>query len=531
MKIKSKFRRFKKNWKSFDTWPTMLKVWAKVKLILKPTLLIIGLLFTFMPVYFEQESLMRVYNGIKIPNGFISIGLNFSDPTSVHINLPYEVDNKGFYDLRDISIKISLRLDYTHKYTDEKRSQLIISARGNQGFALVGEVFQDTYYKDFSDFEWSQINDYLSEVDEAKPVSVLMDVEFSFFLAGIEKDWIYISNINLTSDIESSQPSNLRSNLHVKTNPFFVINQSTFTLVLMIPFVTVLLLTLLRGREIKKGKPKSVNIRKLKKKPIDPIRRRNIFISLRKILIYSTIIVIWDIILLIEISNSSVFTSQYIINQYIAICSSFVLMVLMNVSSLLPLLKPLKFKKYSINEGIRSLFSSVFSFTILLVWSLTAIISYEFNNNFVIVRDTFPSFIPLIIVAGINIGIKILDLINYKVFFNDYRIIRIKDEKRSRTKPYAAVNKNEFLKLVLAAIQEINEVDDIATVSKIKSYFRQGRISPTTDFGSKVNHSYLNSLVDRNLLDTKRIKNKKKDEKDLLVYFTTINGEDPILNS
>ena len=132
MIIKSKYRKFKKNWCSFDTWPAALKIWAKVKLILKPTLIVISLLLTFVPVYFEQESLMRVYNGITIPDGFVSIGLNFSDPTSVHIDLPYEVENNGFYDLHEISIKISLELDYFHKDTDEKRSQIIISARGIQ---------------------------------------------------------------------------------------------------------------------------------------------------------------------------------------------------------------------------------------------------------------------------------------------------------------------------------------------------------------------------------------------------------------
>jgi len=71
-----------------------------------------------------------------------------------------------------------------------------------------------------------------------------------------------------------------------------------------------------------------VDIRKLKKNQIDPIRRRNIIISLRKILIYTSIVVIWDAFLLFEVNNSSVYSSQYVIRYAVAIFSSIILMIL-----------------------------------------------------------------------------------------------------------------------------------------------------------------------------------------------------------
>ncbi|NVM19827.1 MAG: hypothetical protein HWN80_19145 [Candidatus Lokiarchaeota archaeon] len=178
--------------------PDKLQIWVKIKFILKPLLIVIGLLITVVPVYIEQESLLRVYKGITIPSGPVSINLNFSDPTNIHVNLPYKIENNGFHDLHEILLKISLKLRYFHKDTEEERLQIIFSAFGNEGYAKIGNVYQDIFNKEYLDFHWASISKFILEFDENKQVTVLLDIEVSFMLSGVEKDWILPANNSLT---------------------------------------------------------------------------------------------------------------------------------------------------------------------------------------------------------------------------------------------------------------------------------------------------------------------------------------------
>ena len=79
MVLKKRFSRIKQTWRSYEHLPRLLTIWSRIRFFLKPTLIIAVIYFSVVPVYFEQESLLRVYKDITIPSGPTSINLNFSD--------------------------------------------------------------------------------------------------------------------------------------------------------------------------------------------------------------------------------------------------------------------------------------------------------------------------------------------------------------------------------------------------------------------------------------------------------------------
>jgi len=414
MNLKRKFRTIKRTWKNFENLPNLLQIWVKLKFILKPLLIILGLITTTVPVYFEQESLLRVYKGITIPSGPVSINLNFSDPTNIHVNFPYKIENDGFHDLHNILLKISLKLRYFHKDTEEERLQTILSAYSNEGYAKVGNIYQDIYNKEYLDFQWASISKFLLEFDENKQVIVLLDIEVSFLLSGVEKDWILLANNSLTP---SSGDISARASISSKPSFNYL-------------FLTILILTVILPGWLmikKKKKPKRVNITKIKKKKESEIM--NIRRGFLKVIAYSTFVILWDVFLFINQAQANILSPVYLIQFTVAIWTSFLLLILFDWLSLLPVIRHRKYRKYSSIEGTRSLFSSIIAIIILFVWSSVSIVSYEIDVNTLVIRDTFQTYIPLMILFGINVGIKFVDKLSYNFYKKDFIRFYIYEEK------------------------------------------------------------------------------------------------------
>ncbi len=171
-----------------------------------------------------------------------------------------------------------------------------------------------------------------------------------------------------------------------------------------------------------------INLRSLKIKK----NKRSVNIYIYKTLLFSFIVIFWDIILFLSAINSNIFTTQYLSNYQISIVLSVILLVLLNYTSFLRYKHPRKYRKYSIFEYKRLLFSSVLSFLILINWSFTTVISYDLGDGFYVIRDTFPSFIPLMLISIILLIIKTIDLTSNHIYKEDYRRILIAHEKKTK---------------------------------------------------------------------------------------------------
>jgi len=89
----------------------------------------------------------NVYKGIEIPNGSINMDLNFSKPQDIYFSFPYRINNSRFYDLEDIQIYVTLKLNYTYKNTQEKIQSIILQETEGPFFLKVSKDLSDTLYR------------------------------------------------------------------------------------------------------------------------------------------------------------------------------------------------------------------------------------------------------------------------------------------------------------------------------------------------------------------------------------------------
>ncbi len=526
MGIKRRIQRFKKEWKSMEDWASFPRRWTRAKKVFRPSLFVIGLVLAFVPTYFQQISVIRVYEGLSLPDGEVSINLNFTRPEDIHISFPYKIKNSGYYSLEDIRLKVSLRLDFTSIDTGNKTQQVIFSKRSESQSVAIGKTLTDTFYKDYQEFNWIGISTFLNEVDDTEEVIVLMDIELSFYLTWVERDWIIISDIDLTSESEQGAGMHAQSGA-VYTSQAHSFKMSSVLLVSVIIYL-IAFISFLRLKRGDKTKKKSTNLRH---KIRDPLKHREFFRALLKISIYTTIIVAYEIFLLFSQRSTSVYTSEYNLRFEIAIWSSIFILILINCISLLPILKPKIFKKYSVKEGIRSFIVSLLSFLSLVVWATTAIISYKIGTFSVIIRDTFVSFVPFFVLLLIYIAIKMADLFSFSKYNDHYSKVRIDEERKIRKAPYLAKNREEFNKLIFKAINFITSNGGKASLSQIRSYFEKNHISKIINSGEKLSIKYVTSLVEDLYLDKKEIKAKDSSSKSFNIYFLSPKAENLVGDS
>ena len=522
MGIKRRIQRFKKEWKSMEDWASFPRRWTKAKKILRPSLLIIGLILAFVPTYFQQISVIRVYEGLSLPDGEVSINLNFTQPEDIHISFPYKIKNSGYYSLRDIRLKVSLRLDYTNIDTGNRTQQVVFSKRSESQSVAIGKTLTDTFYKDYQEFNWIGISTFLNEVDKSEEVIVLMDIELSFYLTWVERDWIIISDIDLTSDLEQG------AGVHTQNGSVYT-SQAYSSGKLLMPFICIItylivILSFLRLRQRNDTRKKITNLKHNKAK--DPLWRRELFKALLKIIIYTAIIVAYDIFLLFSQWVSSVYTSEYALRYEIAVWSSIFILILINCMSLLPVLRSKIFKKFSVKEGIRSLVVSFLSLLSLIIWSTTAIISYNIGTSSIVIRDTYISFLPFLLLLGIHVSVKLVDTYNFGKYKDHYNKVRIYEEKKLRRAPYLAKDKDEFNKLIFMAINTINSNEVKVSLSQIRSCFEKNHISKIIKLGVRLDSRHLDSLLNRHYLELKEVKNINSNKESFRAYTLTSKAKD-----
>lgn len=169
-------------------WPSFPRRFTKAKIFLKPALFTVGLIIVLIPAYFQQISLTNVYKGIEIRSGTINMDLNFSKPQDIYFIFPYRIINSGFYELEDIQISITLKLNYTNKNTQEKIQSIILQETEGAFFLKVGNDLSDTLYRNYSSFNWGNIGEFVIEGDNFKVITLLMDILIIFFMSWVERD-------------------------------------------------------------------------------------------------------------------------------------------------------------------------------------------------------------------------------------------------------------------------------------------------------------------------------------------------------
>jgi len=234
-----------------------------------------------------------------------------------------------------------------------------------------------------------------------------------------------------------------------------------------------------------------------------------------------------DIFLFYNKRTISVVSNSYILKYEIAIWLSIFILILLDITSLLPAFYPKKYRKYSIQEGSRSLITSILSFIYLLTFLLTALITYKIGNNVIVIRDTFPSYIPVISLYIFYIIFKAIDLFNFSRHKDFYNKIAKEEERKLRKTPVVPKDVNEFNKTIFTAINSITSEGLNPTLSKIRTYFVQNNISKVFNSNVKLNLNYLNSLVKSFFLESEEILNKKKAQPSqlFLIYTLTPKAE------
>ncbi len=504
MNIKSRVHYFGKKWKSMKDWPSFPRRWTELKMILKPTLFIVGLFLIFLPTYFQQISITQVYKELEIPSAPVEMNLNFSEPQEVYLSFPYKIKNSGFYNLEDIEISISLRLNYTDKKSQKETQAIILETSINSYSLRASKSFSDTIFEDYSSFNWNNIGQFLMEGDETKEITLLMDIELSFYMSWVERDRILISDINLSSGVEESgiqiqrgYVSTYRENsLYI---PFLILLWSTFSLIVIVSILVI------HGRGTSRKK-KSVNLKHLR--PKDPLKRKNILKTTVKIFLYTISIVILDIYLLYNQRRSSIVSKAYILRYEISIWLSILILILLYIASLLPSLYSRKYRKYSIQEGIRSFIVSIFLFTYILTFLLTAIITYKIGENAIVVRDTFPSYIPPMALYLSFIALKLIDLFNFSKYKIHYNKVIIQEERMLSKAPTVSKDADEFNKMIFTAINSISLEGGDTSLSQIKKYFEENSISKVFNPDVKLNLNYMDSLVTNYFLESQKLEDR-----------------------
>jgi hypothetical protein len=430
--IKTQVHQFKIRWNSLNNWPSFQRRWTKAKSVLRFAFLANSLVLAIVPVLFEYISIIRVYEGIELPSGPVSINLDFIEPQGMYISFPFRVKNSGFYDLIDLSFEIKLTLSYTDRFTDVLAWEQILSSSSESFRINKGKSFFKIFHRDYSWFNWGNIGNFLEKVDGSNEVLVIMDLELSFYIEWVEYDKIILSNIDLTG--ENISPSiNDKTLEFSENNLIFKYELCYFTISSIIVILSVFSLLAF----LKRNKAKNNTIHRIKKRVLkNNLKSKSTKNALAKIIVYIILMGSLDIYLLVNQINSRLVSSDYILRYEFIILISLIILCIMSTLCLMPLIKPRIFLKYSINEGFRSLSISILNYIYFILFLANTVVWYQIEEDTILIRDSFPSFIPSLILIGLYVLVKLFDLFNLSKYKQFYQKVRIDEERRLRAKSY-----------------------------------------------------------------------------------------------
>jgi len=144
------------------------------------------------------SSIQAFFYNVEIPNGDPEINLDLKEPENMYVKLPFKISNKGFFDIRDIEMNISVDILYTENVSyKETRKTIFLREDYKVGHCKIGQELVKLFEGSSQDFNLSALIIYKNEVDVSKSVKLLLKIELSGNLYNLISLDIRLENIIL----------------------------------------------------------------------------------------------------------------------------------------------------------------------------------------------------------------------------------------------------------------------------------------------------------------------------------------------
>ena len=170
----------------------------KKKLVSYSLILIISIYsLSFTILYYSiSTSLSKTLETLYLPDNYFIVN---PDPSSPDLRISFSITNKGFHDLTQFQIDLSLDLYYTEKSNNNEKNAQIFSKIESYSKISPKETYRDTFQGNYDSFNISALENFVESVNVNKSITYLMNVKISGkYYFDIVPFSIVLENFNLT---------------------------------------------------------------------------------------------------------------------------------------------------------------------------------------------------------------------------------------------------------------------------------------------------------------------------------------------
>ncbi len=141
------------------------------------------------------NSLNQVIERVKIPNGYFKANL---EPVNASLEIPFSVENQGFYAINEFEISISIRVSYFNGTNEDKTENNVFKKTKDYGIIKPGQYYENKFEDNGENFDLIALTDFINNVNITKGYDILVDIEIKgkYFYSGIPFNIAYY-NMNL----------------------------------------------------------------------------------------------------------------------------------------------------------------------------------------------------------------------------------------------------------------------------------------------------------------------------------------------
>ncbi|MFX1530245.1 MAG: hypothetical protein ACFFBC_03970 [Promethearchaeota archaeon] len=160
-----------------------LKKSRKLSVLILISLLVVFQIISVITVIVISDTI-RIISTTVIPNGYVSINFDYTQPEDMEVSIPYYINNPGISDLTDIILTIRLHANYTDNSTKETVKQEIFYKSTDLGVCKAWSVLEGYFEGGFTDYNVSAVIDFLNKVDPEEFFWILGDItlEATYFI-------------------------------------------------------------------------------------------------------------------------------------------------------------------------------------------------------------------------------------------------------------------------------------------------------------------------------------------------------------
>ncbi len=501
-----------KKWtKASDLERDSLRKWERFKIIFKISFLLMLIAFSAYS-YVGNNSMNNVYSNLKFPIEGSAYNLNFTNPQNVEVIIPYTMKSDLWY-LIDMQLTIDVSVNYTDVSLQEQRQRVVAQSSSVTFSMSPFQSVNGSLDANYMDFNWSAVVEFLNGADDAKPILLVFEVSIYVTAYFFERDHITFRSTSIIpeSTSESTSESTLTVNELIRSESIVAsASDALFNITILVSATFVALIGVIRKRKKNTSARKVLKERKEKVSGVNKKTRYSRLVRLfrvnRNLLLknasYALFIIILDIVTLENMrSISDVLPDSYVVWYSAVVWISIIMTIMMNVTSVILILKKRSRNYDSIiaKGALWNLLFSCFSLASILLWSTTSLEVYAMED-ITVIRDYFMSYVPIIALFTFNTLVKCADLYIFKTYASFYTRRYNRSQRTSFYKPNTIQELNGF---VLQAITNLNSKNTRATLTQIKNYFNQKRISTIAVSGEMVNRETIDKMVSSLFLEKK----------------------------